>query len=173
MTLTIRKEQPEDIDAIYNVEKLAFDRTDEADLVNRLRDKGVAWLSYVALKDNKLVGHALYSMVTVTDGDTVYTYPALAPIAVLPTHQREGVGAALMRVGLREARATGHGMMFVLGHPEYYPHFGFEPAKPLGFTSDYVEDDGPHEHFMVAIFDESLRGKIKGHVRYHEAFEGV
>ena len=126
MTLTIRKETPDDIDAIYAVEKNAFDRTDEADLVNKLRDLDLIWLSHVALQDDKLVGHALYTMVTVTDGDTIHKFPALGPIAVLTTHQREGVGSALMRVGLREARSHGYGMMFVLGHPEYYPRFGFE-----------------------------------------------
>lgn len=173
MTLTIRKEQPDDFDAIYAVEKAAFDRPDEADLVNQLREKDAIWLSHVAVQDDEIVGHAIYTMVTVTDGDTVHEYPALGPVAVVPGHQREGVGAALMRVGLREARSQGQGMMFVLGHPEYYPRFGFEPAKPLGFTSDYIKDEGPHEHFMVAIFDESLRGKIKGHVKYHEAFDGV
>ncbi len=173
MTLTIRKEQPDDIDGIYAVEKDAFERNDEADLVNKLRELDLIWLSYVALEDEQIVGHAAYTMVSVTDPEIVKAYPALGPIAVASTHQRQGVGAALMRVGLREARARGHGMMFVLGHPEYYTKFGFEPAKPLGFTSDYIEDDGAHEHFMVAIFDETLRGKVKGHVKYNEVFDGV
>lgn len=173
MTLTIRREQPKDIEGIYNVEKDAFDRTDEADLINRLRDLDVIWLSHVALMGEEIVGHALYTMVKVTDGDSMRQFPALGPLAVASKYQRQGIGGALMRVGLREARARAYSMMFVVGHPEYYSRFGFEPAKPLGFTSDYVEDEGPHEHFMVAMFDESLRGKVRGHVQYHPAFDGV
>ncbi len=173
MTITIRKEQTQDIDAIYAVELDAFPANDEAELVNRLRVLGLIWLSQVAEVDGKIVGHALYSMVTVTDGDTVHEFPALAPLAVSTDYQKQGIGSALMRAGLEVAKAEGHGLMFLVGHPSYYPRFGFQPAKPLGFTSDYVKDDGPHEHFMVAVLDESLLETVRGHVSYHDAFEGV
>jgi len=173
MQINIRRERPEDIDAIYAVEREAFGRTEEADLVNRLRDKGVAWVSHVAEVDGEIVGHALYSMVTVTDGDTVHQFPALAPLAVLPDYQSQGIGGKLMNAGLDAVQDAGYGMMFLIGQPDYYKRFGFQPAKPLGFTSDYVEDDGPHEHFMVHVFDEDLLKTVKGHVRYHAAFEGV
>lgn len=173
MQIEIREEQPDDIDAIYAVELDAFEQPDEADLVNRLRDAGAIWLSHVALIDGKIVGHALYSMVTVTDGDTVREFPALAPLAVVSKRQQQGIGSALMTAGLNAARNAGHGLMFLVGHPSYYTRFGFQPAKPLGFTSDYVKDNEPHEHFMVAILDESLLNTVKGHVRYHAAFEDV
>ena len=173
MTITIRDEQPADIDAIYTVAADAFGRSDEADLVNRLRDVGAVWLSHVAVMDKNIVGHALYSMVTVTDGDTVREFPALAPLAVSSQYQKQGIGSALMNAGLQAAQDAGYGMMFLIGHPDYYPRFGFQPAKPLGFTSDYVKEDGPHEHFMVAVLDDSLLHSVRGHVRYHAAFEGV
>lgn len=173
MELIIREEQPADIDAIYAVELDAFAQPDEADLVNRLRDRDAVWLSHVALLDGKIVGHALYSMVTVTDGDIVQQFPALAPLAVATAHQKQSVGGQLMTAGLQAARDAGHGLMFLIGHPSYYPRFGFQPAKPLGFTSDYVKEDGPHEHFMLAVLDDSLLSTVHGHVRYHPAFEGI
>lgn len=173
MQITIRPEQPADTDAIYTVEKDAFERPDEADLVNRLRDAGAIWLSQVALLNGDIVGHALYSMVTVTDGDTVREFPGLGPIAVATAHQNKGIGGQLIHAGLEAARSAGYGLMFLVGHPDYYPRFGFQPAKPLGFTSDYVQDDGPHAHFMVAVLDDTLLDTVRGHVRYHPAFEGV
>lgn len=173
MQITIRRERPEDKDAIYEVEQAAFGRTEEPDLVNRLRDQGVAWVSHVAEIDGDIVGHALYSMVTVTDGETVHQFPALAPLAVLPEYQSQGVGGKLMEAGIDAARNADYGMMFLIGQPDYYQRFGFQPAQPLGFTSDYVQDNGPHEHFMVNVFDDDLLKTVKGHVRYHPAFEGI
>lgn len=173
MQITIRDEQPSDIDAIYQVEFDAFGQADEADLVNRLRDQNVSWISHVALLNSEIFGHAMYSMVTVTDGDTVREFPALAPLAVAPSHQKKGIGGHLMRAGLQATRDAGYGLMFLIGHPSYYPRFGFQPALPLGFTSDYVKDDAHHEHFMVAVLDDSLLNTVRGHVRYHPAFEGI
>ena len=173
MTIIIRDEQPSDINAIYAVEQDAFQQTDEADLVNRIRDIGEAWVSHVALLDGEIVGHALYSMVTVTDGETIRKFPALAPLAVATAYQKQGIGGQLMNAGLKAARDANYGLMFLVGHSSYYPRFGFQPAKPLGFTSDYVKDDGPHEHFMVAVFDEALLNVVRGHVSYHPAFEGI
>ncbi len=173
MQITIREETPADIEAIYRVERDAFGQPDEADLVNRLRDRNVSWISHVALLDGEIVGHAMYSMVTVTDGDTVREFPALAPLAVEPSHQKKGIGGQLMNAGLQATRDAGYGLMFLIGNPSYYPRFGFQPALPLGFTSDYVKDDTHHEHFMVAVLDESLLDTVRGHVRYDPAFEGI
>jgi len=173
MQIVIRDEQPADIDAIYAVELDAFGQSEEADLVNRLRDHNAIWLSQVAVLDDNIVGHALYSMVTVTDGDIVREFPALAPLAVATSNQKQGIGGQLMEAGLQAARDAGYGFMFLIGHPNYYPRFGFQPAKPLGFTSDYVKEDGPHEHFMVAVLDDSLANIVHGHVSYHATFEGI
>jgi putative acetyltransferase len=173
VNIIIREEQPTDINAIYAVEQDAFEQPDEADLVNRLRDIDAVWLSHIAVLDGDIVGHALYSMVTVTDGDMVREFPALAPLAIATTYQKQGIGGQLMNAGLQAARDAGYGLMFLIGHPSYYPRFGFQPAKPLGFTSDYVKEDGPHEHFMVAVLDDSLLNTVRGHVRYHSIFDGI
>ena len=173
MDIIIREEQSTDINAIYTVEHDAFGQPDEADLVNRLRDIDAVWLSHVALIDGEIVGHALYSMVTVTDGDIVREYPALAPLAVATAYQKLGIGGRLMYAGLQAARDAGFGFMFLIGHPSYYPRFGFQPAQPLGFTSDYVKDPEHHEHFMVAVLDDSLLDTVRGHVSYHATFEGL
>lgn len=173
MTILIRPEEPADIQQIYAIEAAAFQRSDEADLVNRLREAGAVWLSQVALLDGNIVGHALYSMATVSDGSAVHEYPALGPIAVAVDWQKQGIGAKLIKSGLQAAKDAGYGLMFLVGHPTYYPRFGFQPAQPLGFTSDYVKESSRHEHFMVAALDSSLLGAVRGHLRFHSAFAGL
>lgn len=173
MTILIRPEEPADIQRIYAIEAAAFQRPDEADLVNRLRDAGAVWLSQVALLDGSIVGHALYSMATVSDGAAVHEYPALGPIAVAKAWQKQGIGAKLIQAGLRAAKDAGYSLMFLVGHPTYYPRFGFQPAQPLGFTSDYVKESSRHEHFMVAVLDSRQLGAVRGHLRFHSAFASL
>ena len=168
-SLVIRQEQPADIKSIYDLTVDAFQRRDEADLIDRLRADQAVWLSQAALLDGKIVGHALYSHATVTDGLIVHECLALGPIAVDPAYQRQGIGGQLIRSGLREVKAAGHGLLFLVGHPSYYPRFGFRPAQPLGFTSDYVKDRRRHVHFMVAVLDKNL--SLRGHLRFHPAFD--
>ncbi len=172
--LLIRQEEPADIPHITAIEEDAFQRPDEAALVVRLRAAGAIWLSQVALLDGNIVGHALYSLAAIIcDGAAVREYPALGPIAVARAHQKQGIGGALIRAGLQAAKDAGYGLMFLVGHPSYYPRFGFQPALPLGFTSDYVQDSRRHEHFMVAVLDESLPASPRGHLRFHPAMDGV
>ena len=173
MQISIRKETPKDIADIHALEVEAFGRAEEADLVDRLRDEGVLWLSQVALRNDQVVGHAAYSLVKVSDGGSVWCFPALGPIAVEPARQGRGIGGALIRAGIEVVRDAGYGLLFLVGHPTYYPRFGFQPALPLGFTSDWVKPDGPHEHFMALVLDQSLIGSVRGHMRYHEAFADV
>ena len=173
MSINIRPETPADIEAIYRVEAAAFEGEPHGDLVNRLRADGALLLSHVAELNGEIVGHAAYSFVSVTDGDCVRHIPALGPIAVSPPLQGEGIGSALVHAGLRALKAAGHGLVFLVGSPKYYPRFGYQPAQPLGFTSDYVEPGGRHEHFMVALLDETMPGEIRGHVRFHPAFAEV
>lgn len=170
----IRQEEPADIQRITAIEEDAFQRPDEAALVVRLRDADAIWLSQVALLDGNIVGHALYSLAAIIcDGAAVREYPALGPIAVARAYQKQGIGGALIRAGLQAAKDADYGLMFLIGHPAYYPRFGFQPALPLGFTSDYVKDSQRHEHFMVAVLDESLPGNLRGHLRFHSAFDGM
>ena len=170
--LSIRDEQPSDIQRIHAIESAAFGKKAIADIVDQLRDDGELWLSHVALLDDAIVGHCAYSLVTVTDGDTVRRFPALGPIGVEPACQGRGIGGALVRSGIEAARAAGQGLLFLVGSPGYYPRFGFEPALPLGFTSDYVTDSQRHEHFMAYVIDAALIGQVRGHVRWHDCFAG-
>lgn len=170
MQISIRREMPTDIDAIHALEAEAFGCRLEADIVNRLRDDGSLWLSLVALVDDGIVGHAAYSLVEVSHKSGKWRFPALGPIAVAPAKQRQGIGSALIRAGTKKVREAGYGLLFLVGSPDYYPRFGFQPALPLGFSSDYVKPGGLHEHFMALVLDQSLIGSVRGHMRYHAAF---
>ena len=171
--VAIRLETPADIERIHAIEAAAFKGEAHGDLVDRLRAEGALLLSHVALLDDRILGHAAYSLLTVTDGDLVRHFPGLGPIGVDPPWQGRGIGSALIRAGLRAMREMGFGLLFLVGSPAYYPRFGFQPAQPLGFGSDYIQPGGPHEHFMVAVLDEKLPGSLRGHVRFHPAFHEV
>jgi len=171
MNLIIRPETPEDISAIYQVNQMAFDRENEARLVDTLRSNGAITLSLVAQMDDKIVGHILFSPVTVTNGDHHHwNAVGLGPMAVLPTHQKQGVGSALIRAAFDELKKMGYFVVIVLGHPEYYPRLGFVPSKPLGIR---WENDVPDEVFMVMELKEGALNGRTGTVRYHLAFSEV
>ncbi len=173
MSIMIRAEIPSDIEAIYKIEAAAFEGKAHAELVNQLRAEEELILSHVAEMNDTIVGHAAYSLVTVTDGDIVRCFPALGPIGVLPRYQGRCIGSALVRAGLEAMSNTEYGLVFLVGSPHYYPRFGYQPAQPLGFSSDYVEDESRHEHFMVAVLDEGALAEVRGHVRFHDAFHQI
>lgn len=173
MATNIRPETAADLCEIHRIESAAFGGEAHGDLVDRLRAEGALLLSHVALLDGKIVGHAAYSLLTVTDGDIARHFPGLGPIGVDPAWQRQGVGSALVRAGLGAMREMGYGLLFLVGSPAFYPRFGFQPAQPLGFSSDYVEPGGPHAHFMAAVLDERVPGSVRGHVGFHPAFHEV
>ena len=170
--LSIRPEKPADIPRIYAVEAAAFESAIQPDIVDALRDADALWLSHVALLDEEIVGHCAYSLATVTDGATVYDCLALGPIGILPAHQGRGIGGALISAGIEAIRQSDYGLIFLVGSPKYYPRFGFEPALPHGFTSNYVTDPSRHEHFMLLALDRRLIGKARGEMRFHAAFAG-
>jgi putative acetyltransferase len=138
--VNIRQEQPQDRAAIWRVNHDAFDRDDEADLVDALRDGGWSRLSMVAEVESAIVGHVLFSQLIVRTERGDVPGLALAPMAVLPQFQRQGIGSRLVRHALELCRQDGHRFVIVLGHPEFYPRFGFSSAlaKPLRspFTGD-------------------------------------
>jgi putative acetyltransferase len=133
VSLIVRLEKPADVDAVRQVNRLAFGQDDEARLVDALRDGGHVRLSLVAERDGQVVGHVLFSdLPIVAEGGTVPAL-ALAPLAVLPRFQRQGAGSRLVRNSLDLCREQGHRIVVVLGHPEFYRRFGFSPdlARPL------------------------------------------
>jgi putative acetyltransferase len=144
MAVAIRPERPDDAEAIAAVHRAAFGKDEEPEIVERLRagPDFLPELSLVAEEDGAIVGHTILSRARL-DGRPVL---ALGPIGVVPDRQRDGVGAALMHASLEAAGKAGEGLIVLLGHPTYYPRFGFVPASTLGITPPY---DVADEVFMA------------------------
>lgn len=136
--ILVRQATPADIEAIRTVNRAAFGQDDEGELVDRLRGDGEALVELVAIAAGTIVGHILFSPLAVDDRDgTAIPAAALAPVAVLPRHQRGGVGSALIRHGLEACRARGVSAVIVLGHPDYYPRFGFSAAAASHLSAPF------------------------------------
>jgi putative acetyltransferase len=162
----IRLERPEDAGAVRLVNELAFGQQLEADLVDRLRRACPESLS-LAAEDDVVAGHILFTPVVIQSGGRRVTGMGLAPMAVLPDRQRQGIGSALVRRGLEILRARGCPFVVVLGHPEYYPRFGFERASRHGLASQF---EAPDAAFMVLILDAGAMAGVAGVVKYRDEF---
>jgi putative acetyltransferase len=162
--LTIRPEHDGDAAAIRAVTAAAFPSAAEANLVDALRRQQAAVVSLVADADGRVVGHVLFSPVTLDGGDAGIL--GLAPMAVWPERQRQGIGSALVRAGLDVAGQRGAAAVVVVGHPAFYPRFGFVPASRFGLRCEY---DVPDDVFMAL---ELIPGALRtgGFIRYHAAF---
>jgi putative acetyltransferase len=160
-SVTIRPETPADIPAIHAVNQAAFAQPDEADLVDRLREESAVLLSLVAESEDSIAGHILFTRMWA--GDTPAA--ALAPVAVDPARQRQGIGAALIRDGLERLRAAGERIVIVVGHPGYYPRLGFSTARAAALGHPF-----PPEAFMALELVPGALDGIRGRVRYAAAF---
>jgi putative acetyltransferase len=163
--MNVREEQAGDEPRVREVNRAAFGHPDEADLVNAMRREGVVLLSLVAEVDGKIVGHILFSRMTVETKECSVKAVALAPMAVLPDHQRREVGSQLVRQGLAALRERGERIVIVLGHKEYYPRFGFSSEKTRDLASPF-----PPEAFMALELADGALDGIRGTVRYPSAF---
>lgn len=167
----IRQEIPQDVAAIDRVNELAFDRRGEAELVKALRKGQKITLSLVAVQDAQIVGHILFSPMRIIAGDgTGAPAVGLGPVAVLPARQRQGVGSMLVEAGLAECKAAGHEIALVLGHPSYYPRFGFRPAVDYGIKCAY---DVPDDAFMALELEPGALSNVSGVAHYEPEFDGV
>lgn len=166
MAITIRGEEPGDIPAIRHVHVQAFGRTQEAKIVDALRDSGAAALSLVATMAGQVVGHILFSPISVGDAVGV----GLAPLAVLPEHQRRGIGGTLIAAAIERLRAAGCPFVIVLGHADYYPRFGFVPASTRSVRCEW---DVPDHAFMVLVLDETTMRSVSGVATYRQEFSTV
>lgn len=162
----IRKERAGDGPAIRLVNEAAFPTGAEANLVDVLRGQATPLISLVAEEGGVIVGHILFSPVTLADHLDAGMM-GLAPMAVVPTAQRRGFGSALVRSGLTECERANWKAVVVLGHPGFYPRFGFVPASRFGIGCEYKV---PDDVFMAIELEAgSLRGR-SGIVRYQPAF---
>lgn len=168
--ITIRAENAEDIPAVRRVNELAFGQPNEAVLVDKLRAVADPQVSLVAIEDGQVVGHIFFSPVSIESEDSSCAALGLAPMAVLPEYQKQGVGSQLVREGLKECQRLGCHVVVVLGHPEYYPRFGFIPASQKGLRSEYPV---PDEVFMVVELEPGALGGQRGLVKYLSEFGEV
>jgi putative acetyltransferase len=173
--IDIREESEADLRAVRRLNESAFGRTEEAALVDALRAAAHPQVSLVAVENREVVGHIFFSPVTIEPEADVSTKTAaalmgLAPMAVLPQYQRQGIGSRLVREGLRECLRMGGEAVVVLGHPEYYPRFGFVPASGKGLRCEYPV---PDEVFMVTELIEGALDGVRGLVKYHPEFGKV
>lgn len=163
--LIVRSERPEDRAAIRLVNEEAFGRRDEADLVDRLRVQGVVLASFVAEVESLIVGHILFSRMSIeTTGKSVEAV-ALAPLAVMPKFQRQGIGTLLTAHGLDWLRAQSEQIVLVLGPSDYYQRFGFSIEKASFIESPF----NPKSFMALELKPHALEG-IRGKVRYPDAF---
>jgi len=155
--------------AVRRVIEAAFGRAAEADLVERLRHTCAHYHSLVAEVDGDLAGHIFFSPVTIETAPNLAVM-GLAPMAVAPALQRRGIGARLVRRGLEACRAAGGSGVIVLGHPDYYPRFGFVRASHFGLR---YEAEGHDEAFMALELAPGALAGASGQVRYQDAFQGL
>jgi len=163
--LQIRDELPTDRAQVRAVNEAAFGRPDEADLIDALRDEGAILLSLVVEVESQIAGHILFSRMSVETAQGSIAAVSLAPMAVFPGYQGEGIGSELVRRGLDRLRDQHESIVIVLGHEHYYPRFGFSSQKARRLSSPF-----PPEAFMALELTEGALLGIQGTVRYAAAF---
>jgi putative acetyltransferase len=166
MSIIIRPESTADLEAIRSVNRLAFGQDDEARLVDALRDGGFVRVSLVAEQEGRIVGHILFSDLPIITEDGTVAALALAPMAVLPELQNQGIGSALVQKGLEACRQRGHGVVVVLGHAHFYPRFGFSPKLAAHLESPFSGSDS----FMAVELVAGALAGVAGRVLYPPPF---
>ena len=167
MLIEIREERPDDVAAVRDLNRRAFGQDQESNIVDALRANGAALLSLVATLDDRVVGHIMYSPLTI--GGNV-TGAALGPMAVLPEHQRQGIGSKLVKVGNQKLKDAGYPFIIVVGHADYYPRFGFKRANEHGITCEW---DLPDDVFMLLVLDQAKMESVSGLATYRQEFSSV
>jgi putative acetyltransferase len=165
--ILIRHEIPEDVPLIHSVIVQTFKRDAEARLADKLRRSCADCLSLVAEDNGTIVGHVMFTPVHIKNGKTVQGM-GLAPMAVIPSRRRRGIGKLLVQAGLKILKEKGCPFVIVLGHPDYYPRFGFQPAARLNIKSQW--DDVPEEAFMILVMDEKVMQDVSGIARFRDEF---
>jgi len=171
--MNIRDSQPTDLPAINAIECAAFGAQkgqEIAQLVHDLFDDATAkpLLSLIAVQDHQPVGHILFTQAKITPVHQHVSIRILAPLAVHPQAQSQGIGGQLIKAGLERLAASGVDLVFVLGHPGYYPRYGFKTAGILGFEAPYPIPDEHADAWMVQQLRDGIIGTVKGKVHCSE-----
>jgi len=166
VSIEIREERPDDVAAVRELNRRAFGQDQEANIVDALRNNGAALLSLVATVDDRVVGHIMYSPLSVGDVNGA----ALGPMAILPERQRQGIGSKLVEAGNRKLKDAGCPFIIVVGHADYYPRFGFTPASEHGIKCEW---DVPNDVFMLLFLNETKMQGVSGFARYRHEFSSV
>lgn len=167
--VTVRKEKTEDIKQIYSVNELAFGTPTEAGIVDAIRESCLETLSLVAEDDGEIVGHIFFSPAEIEWSGKVIKGMGLAPMAVRPERQRQGIGSQLVKAGLEILEKQGCSYVIVLGHHGFYSKFGFTPASKYGLTCQW--EGVPDEAFMVIEMEPSSLIGVKGTAKYRDEFD--
>jgi putative acetyltransferase len=165
--IEIREERADDVAAVRELSRRAFGQDQESNIVDALRANDAALLSLVATLNDRVVGHIMYSPVTV--GGNVKG-AALGPMAVLPEYQRHGIGSKLIEAGNRKLKDASCPFIIVVGHADYYPRFGFRPASEHGIKCEW---DIPDDVFMLLVLDQAKMEGVSGLAKYRDEFSSV
>jgi len=168
MEITIRVEKPGDESFIRKINLAAFEQSAEADIVDVLRNNCSEFVSLVADEDKNIVGHILFTPAVIESGEKLISGIGLAPMAVLPEYQNKGIGSILIVAGLEKMKQLNSPFVIALGHPNYYPKFGFELASSYGIMCEY--DGVPDEAFMILILNKDKMKNLKGVAKYRPEF---
>ncbi|PYS20290.1 MAG: GNAT family N-acetyltransferase [Acidobacteria bacterium] len=165
--IEIREERSDDVPAVRDLNRRAFWQDQESNIVDALRANGAALLSLVATLNGQVVGHIMYSPLSI---DGKFEGAALGPMAVLPQCQREGIGTKLIEAGNRKLKDDGCPFIIVVGHADYYPRFGFKPASEHGIKCEW---DVPDNVFMLLVLDQAKMAGVAGLAKYRPEFSSV
>jgi putative acetyltransferase len=165
MKVSVRLEEPRDVADVRETNEQAFGAPLEARLVDSLRGSADS-ISLVATVDDRVIGHILFTPVSIEPPVSVRV-AGLAPMSVRPEYQRAGIGGQLVRAGIEECRRRGYSAVVLVGHPAYYPRFGFVPADTKGLECEFPV---PREAFMVIELEADALVGVAGVVRYRPEF---
>ena len=168
--LTIRPEQVNDYDAVFEINSQTFETEGEAKLVNALRNAKIDLIALVAELSGKAVGHILFSPVSIEHTASSIKVFGLGPMAISSDLQKKGIGSKLVQAGLKQCKQESVDAVFVLGYQEFYTKFGFQLARPLGF---FFQDQKYDPYFMVVELTPDCLQNSSGEIFYHSLFKEV
>jgi putative acetyltransferase len=168
--MDVRSERLDDIERVREINLEAFETETEANLVNALRNSGIHYISLVFVKNNEVMGHIFFSPVELAGDTSGLRIMGLGPMAVHPKFQNKGIGSSLIKAGIERCKSEGVDIIVVLGHPNYYPRFGFEPSIKYGIKSEY---EVPDDVFMVLGLNNYALKNKQGTIKYNKAFNSV